>query len=107
MGEVARCQRAAWNNAHEEPSLRIAQRLSISIHAENARAALRRSPPPEEAAVGVAGWGDVCESREDYPSEAKGEWGGLSCRFGLLLVGWCARGVRTLGMGVLRVRSQG
>ena len=75
VGEVARRQRAAWNNAHEEPSLRIAQRLSISINAENARAVLRRSPTPEEAAVGVAGWADGCESQEDYASDAEGGGG--------------------------------
>ena len=69
---MARRQRAVWNDGYEEPSLRIAQRLSISIHAENARAVLRRSPPPEEAAVGVAGWGTACESQEDYPSEVEG-----------------------------------
>ena len=35
-------QRAAWSDRHEPSSLKIAQRLSCSLHRENARAFLRR-----------------------------------------------------------------
>ena len=42
---------ASWCDDAETASLRIAQRLSATLHKENARAILRRLCPPEQAEV--------------------------------------------------------
>ena len=69
VAEVARRQRTVGTSSADEPALRIAQRISISITAENARAVLRRAPQGEEAACGVAGWGGYVAA-EDYGGES-------------------------------------
>ena len=43
---LAKNQRASWSDGYEPTSLRIAQRLSCSLHRENARAILRRQVIP-------------------------------------------------------------
>ncbi len=45
LDALARGQSAAWLVGQEPASLRIAQRISASLHRENARAVLRRLAP--------------------------------------------------------------
>ena len=64
--DVAKRQRAIWEDSHEPASLRIAQRLSIGLQAESARAVLRRMPVP---GVGQEGGGNREEEPEDGEEE--------------------------------------
>ena len=53
LDAIAKHTAAAWNLPHEEASLKIAQRLSMTLQRENARAILKRlgDPSPEPTAV--------------------------------------------------------
>ena len=57
VADVAKRQRAVWEEGYEPASLRIAQRISIGLQAENARAVLRRMPVPgvQQGAEGDGG----------------------------------------------------
>ena len=56
---VSRTQAASGNEQGEVVSLRIAQRLSIALHRENARAVLRRASAPPQA-DSPSGWAEEC-----------------------------------------------
>ena len=47
LNQIAKNLAAIWNEYCEIVSLRMAQRLSITLHRANARAVLRRTTPPE------------------------------------------------------------
>ena len=53
---LAKLQSATWNEDGDASSVRIAQRLSFALHRENARAVLRRAPPPLVPADRTSGW---------------------------------------------------
>ena len=55
LDNVARGQSAAWSTAHNITSLRIAQRMSIALHRENARAIMKRMVP-QTASPTPSGW---------------------------------------------------
>ena len=55
---IAKAQSAAWQEGQEHSSLRIAQRISISLQRENARVVLRRLVPPIAPQSG-GGWGSA------------------------------------------------
>ena len=61
---IAKSQSAAWLIGSESPSLRIAQRISIALHRENARAVLRRLAPPSVAPA-PGGWGGAAPDEVD------------------------------------------
>ena len=57
---VAKHVTASWNREEEAASLSIAQRLSTTLHRENARAVLRRLQEPlSEAPISVWDPGDA------------------------------------------------
>jgi hypothetical protein len=60
LDTLAKSQSVAWQTGQEPASLRIAQRISISLHRENARAVLRRLAPPLAQAF-PEGWDGVDE----------------------------------------------
>ena len=60
LARVATGQSSAWNEDGEEASLRIAQRMSVALHRENARAVLKRTLAAETVA-GFSGWDEVEE----------------------------------------------
>ena len=53
---VARQAAAAHNSEPGTESLRVAQRISCTLHRENARAILRRSQPPAAEETQPSGW---------------------------------------------------
>ena len=55
LGWVAQGVAAVWGDSVEAVSLRAAQRISISLHRENARAVMRRIAPPSPDVV-HSGW---------------------------------------------------
>ena len=61
---IAKAQSASWNEDGDVSSLRIAQRLSIALHRENARAVLRRVPPEEETPSSPSAWHEM---RDEAP----------------------------------------
>ena len=61
---IAKAQSASWNEDGDVSSLRIAQRLSIALHRENARAVLRRVPPVEENPFSLSAWHEM---RDEAP----------------------------------------
>jgi hypothetical protein len=71
VGDVAKRQREVSLDGQGEASLRIAQRLSVSIHAENARAILQRTPCPEGECPSAEGadWDFVPDTPEACEDE--------------------------------------
>ena len=63
--DIAKRQRTVWEEGHEPASLRIAQRLSIGLQAENARAVLRRMPVPGVGLVGEGGEEDEVDTEDE------------------------------------------
>ena len=61
VDRVAKSQHTGFAVGQEPASLRIAQRISISLQRENARAILRRLVPAQPAA-NEAGWNDAVEA---------------------------------------------
>jgi hypothetical protein len=63
---VARRQRAVWSEGHEDAGLVIAQRISICLQAENARAIIRRLRTPEGGTRGSEeqDWGGTGKERK-------------------------------------------
>ena len=57
LAAVARAQTVGWNEGVEESSLKMAQRMSITLHRENARAILRRLTEPCRP-KGSSAWAD-------------------------------------------------
>ena len=70
VDDLALRQKTVWSDSPEPASLRIAQRLSICLQAENARAVLKRMSAPEEqgASEEEAAW-DVEDVEEDEAEE--------------------------------------
>ena len=58
LTRVAKVVSAVWREGDEATSLRIAQRISISLHRENARAVLKRVARPLPVTMDT-GWGDA------------------------------------------------
>jgi hypothetical protein len=71
VDNIARRQRAVWSEGGETVSLRIAQRLSICLQAENARAVLRRMPSPVSEGEGAEGslWEERPRDEEEEEDE--------------------------------------
>ena len=53
---MAKLQSATWNEQGNTSSIRIAQRLSIALHRENARTVLRRTPPSLDPGDPPSAW---------------------------------------------------
>ena len=70
VDNLALRQKTVWSDSPEPASLRIAQRLSICLQAENARAVLKRMSAPEAqgASEEEAAW-DVEEVEEEKAEE--------------------------------------
>jgi hypothetical protein len=64
LDSIARGQSASWNSAHNVTSLRIAQRMSVALHRENARAIMKRMVAPP-AAPGGSGWADYVDGLDE------------------------------------------
>ena len=64
LGWVAQGVAAVWGDSVEAVSLRVAQRISMSLHQENARAVLRRTTPPSPD-VAHSGWEEVVLDADD------------------------------------------
>ena len=64
LDEITKRISSSSQDRGEVASLRVAQRISASLHRENARAVLRRLTPVSATAA-ASGWGSVVE--EDLP----------------------------------------
>ena len=63
IGRVAELQAAVWNEDGEASSLKIAQRLSVALQRENARAVLKRRIVETDLPVGN-GWVECDDTLE-------------------------------------------
>jgi hypothetical protein len=72
---IARRQRAVWSEGQEEAGLVIAQRISICLQVENARAIIRRMRTPGGGTRGSEeqDWGGAEEGEEDEWMEEEEE----------------------------------
>ena len=61
LDRIAGASAAVCSDEVGASSLRIAQRISCSLHRENARAILRRTPPPAEPDALASGWAALSE----------------------------------------------
>ena len=61
LAKIAKHQAAVKRESVERTSLKIAQRISITLHRENARAVLRRCPRPEDKEFRPSGWDEAVD----------------------------------------------
>ena len=64
LDRVAKTLAMSWNDQGESTSLKLAQRLSITLHRENARAVMKRMGSPLETQT-PSGWDLYDESWDD------------------------------------------
>ena len=64
FGRIANSTAAVWNDSVETSSLKIAQRMSVTLHRENARAVLKRAVV-SPARTSDSGWHDCDDALDE------------------------------------------